>query len=119
MNGAPVPRDPSPDQDQANSQVQLFEEYQATVLEAAADHGRRSARVGDPDAYEGAVEAIYTALARYGIITADDVVWPNRGNELGAAFSFLAKSGQIEVVGYEPSKRLKAHGRLLRAWRRS
>jgi hypothetical protein len=97
----------------------MLEGYRRDLVTAVTNQGLHAARLGDPDAFEGAVEAINAALAKYGIITADDVVWPNRGNELGAAFRHMTRSGQIKCVGYEPSKRLKAHGRLLRAWRRT
>jgi hypothetical protein len=108
-----------------NQQPDSTAAAQATIdqfLEAesarARSAGQDRARVGDPDGFEGAQGAILAAIDEYGTASADDVVWPVRGNELGAAFSALRKAGRIEAAGYAVSRRPQAHGRLLRVWRR-
>jgi hypothetical protein len=91
--------------------------YRDQVAERAKAAGLERARTGDPDAFKGAVQAIRDAAAEFGSFSADDLVWSSRGPEVGAAFSALRKSGEIERCGYAVSRRPQAHGRLVRVWR--
>jgi len=98
-------------------QAPTLEDYRSELVRAVREHGERGARVGDPDSFRGALEAIRDAAAEIGSFNADDVAWPLRGNEVGAALAHLRRLGGIECSGYAVSKRPKAHGRLVRAWR--
>jgi hypothetical protein len=103
-----------------NSEGQYsLDDYRDSMTAAAVCQGKHAAELGDPDGFDGAVAAIREALYTNVNITADDVAWPVRGNELGAAFSYLRKAGEIKCVGYAVSRRPKAHGHLIRVWRRS
>jgi hypothetical protein len=102
----------------SNSEGQAsLDDYRESLTTATLTNWYGSAQRGDPDGFDGAVAAIREALFANANITADDVSWPVRGNELGAAFSYLRRAGEIECVGYAVSRRPKAHGHLIRVWR--
>jgi hypothetical protein len=105
------------DTDSTSEGQASLDDYRASLVTATLTHGYPGARRGDPDGFDCAVAAIREALTKDVNITADDVVWPVRGNELGAAFSYLRKDGEIECCGYAVSRRPKAHGHLIRVWR--
>jgi hypothetical protein len=107
------------DHSNTESQAPTFEDYRSSLATTVVNHGLQAARRSDPDGFEGAVEAIRDAAAVNYEFTADDVRWPLRGNELGSAFRTLAQAGEIESCGYAVSRRPKAHGRLVRVWRRA
>ena len=44
---------------------------------------------------------------------------PNRNNAVGAAFSGAARRGIITRIGYRPSTRVLAHGRVVAVWVRA
>ncbi len=97
-----------------------FDDYRRERAQVAREHGLEAVRVGDPDAFEAAVREI-RAVASFGwTFDCGDVrtrlVSP--GSELGSAFSYLAKAGEIECVGYATAKHPAAHGHLVRRWRR-
>jgi hypothetical protein len=98
------------------------ERLRAFTLEAgrrAQTSGHMRTNGGNPHEFERAVAAVRkTANECPTAFTADDVV-TFRGPAVGAAFSYLRKLGEIEVVGYESSHRAQAHGRLVRVWGRS
>jgi hypothetical protein len=100
------------------AQVTL-EDYRADLATQVVNHGLHAARVGDPLGFAGALEAIRDAAELGFEFTADDVVWPARGNELGSAFRTLAQAGEITACGFTTSRRPRSHGRILRIWRAS
>jgi hypothetical protein len=95
-----------------------FEDYREALTRQLYNHGSTTARLSDPDGFAGAIEAIRDAAAAGYEFTSDQVVWPVRGPELGSAFRTLAQAGEIECCGYAVSRRPKAHGHLVRVWRR-
>jgi hypothetical protein len=96
-----------------------LEDYRAGLANQVREHGERSARVGDPAGFSESIRAIRDAAQIHDTFSADDVVWPGRGNELGAAFSHLAKAREIVSVGFAISERPNRHGGVRRRWRRT
>ncbi len=98
-----------------------LDEYRRELADRARDHGMRAVRVADPDAFEAAVREIRVLAPLGWEFTADDVRQrlAAPGSELGAAFAYLSKIGEIESCGYATAKHAAAHGRLLRMWRRT
>jgi hypothetical protein len=99
------------------SEQTTFTEYVAQLTRSARVQGEQSTRSGDPDAFDACVEAVRAAATEYGVFSTDDLQWPVRGPEVGAAFSHLRRLGEIEPCGYRTSTRAQSHGRLIRVWR--
>jgi hypothetical protein len=85
--------------------VSAQEAFDAYLLErgrAAREHGLRAGQIGDPDAFDEAIAAIRVFAGWPGAFDASNVrsrlTCP--GPEVGAAFSALAKTGEIRPCGY-------------------
>ncbi len=98
-----------------NAQATL-DGYLNELAAAAASTGLRSAQMNDPDGCELAKNAIRDVAAFGWAFSADDLHIPVRTNAIGAAFSALAKAGEIHQVGYTVSRVASRHGGLIRTW---
>jgi hypothetical protein len=117
--GYPEARSRRWDNDSRRGEAQAsLEDYRTGLTVAAREHGERGARIGDPDAFDAAVAAIREASFRYDEFTSDEVI-AFRGNELGAAFSYLRRQREITCVGFRVSKRPARHGGITRVWVRA
>lgn len=95
-------------------QLDIFERAAANNAKAT---GQDRARQSDPDAFDAAVSAIRLTAHLRPEFTSDDVSLPGRGNEIGAAFAFLRKRGEIEFIGFDTSRRASRHAAVVRRWK--
>jgi hypothetical protein len=95
--------------------------YRRTLAAARRAQGEAAARSSDPGEFDVVVDIIRDLIASGDTVDADDVrrrVGAS-GNVTGAAFSFLAKRGEIECVGFAVSKSPTRSGGTIRRWRRN
>jgi len=75
----------------------------------------------DPD-WKQDFARVVMSFARFGVeFTSDDVCAvvgrPPNQNAVGAAMHKMSQTGQIERVGYQPSRRTDRHGAIIAVWR--
>jgi hypothetical protein len=96
-----------------------LEEYREGLTASARDRGLQLAERGDPQGFRIAIDAIRDRVAMGENVTSDDIrpAIVVASNAVGAAFSFLARRGEIVCVGYRPSRLASRKTGLVRVWR--
>ena len=97
------------------------DEFKRSLHDRARSTGLASARVGDPDGFELALEVLERLAGTGATFTADDVRSEVvvASNAVGAAFRHAARQGLIEQVGFVSSQAPSRHGAVIRSWRGS
>ena len=90
--------------------------YRADLRRNAITTGLHAAKVGDPDGFELACQAIGERAATGLPFTSHDI--PNIGsNAKGSAFRHMAQLGVITCEGFTTAKSQASHGHTIRVWR--